>query len=71
MGRFFFGGGGFLLMCWFFGVGLVGIEPFFEVLFWMIDLVWYSNLANTASLVWHAYRSLPGPSGQVNWVGMG
>lgn len=37
----------------------------------MIDLVWYSNLANTASLVWHAYHSLPGPSDQVNWVGMG
>lgn len=28
-----------------------------------------SNLANTASLLWHAYKSLPERSGQVNWAG--
>ncbi|ETS81361.1 hypothetical protein PFICI_06363 [Pestalotiopsis fici W106-1] len=28
-----------------------------------------SNLANAASLLWHAYKSLPGPSNQVNWAG--
>ncbi|KAK1771193.1 GAF domain-like protein [Phialemonium atrogriseum] len=28
-----------------------------------------SNLANTASLLWHAYKSLPSPSNQVNWAG--
>ncbi|KAI0549911.1 GAF domain-like protein [Xylaria curta] len=27
------------------------------------------NLANTASLLWHAYKSLPAPSSQVNWAG--
>ncbi|MCJ1246384.1 hypothetical protein MMC30_003591 [Trapelia coarctata] len=27
------------------------------------------NLANTASLLWHAYKSLPSPSNQVNWAG--
>ncbi|KAI1465929.1 GAF domain-like protein [Daldinia caldariorum] len=27
------------------------------------------NLANTASLLWHAYKSLPHPSNQVNWAG--
>ncbi|KAI0540441.1 GAF domain-like protein [Xylaria digitata] len=31
---------------------------------------WVScNLANTASLLWHAYKSLPSPSSQVNWAG--
>lgn len=30
---------------------------------------WVCNLANTASLLWHAYKSLPGPSNQVNWAG--
>lgn len=29
----------------------------------------YSNLANAASLLWHAYKSLPSPSNQVNWAG--
>lgn len=29
-----------------------------------------SNLANTASLLWHAYKSLPSPSRDVNWAGM-
>lgn len=29
-----------------------------------------SNLANTASLLWHAYHSLPYPSDRVNWAGM-
>ena len=28
-----------------------------------------SNLANTASLLWHAYKSLPSPSSEVNWAG--
>ncbi|KAI1418529.1 GAF domain-like protein [Hypoxylon sp. FL1857] len=30
---------------------------------------WVCNLANTASLLWHAYKSLPHPSNQVNWAG--
>ncbi|KAI5927472.1 GAF domain-like protein [Camillea tinctor] len=30
---------------------------------------WVCNLANTASLLWHAYKSLPSPSRQVNWAG--
>ncbi|KAI3326153.1 GAF domain-like protein [Xylariaceae sp. AK1471] len=30
---------------------------------------WVCNLANTASLLWHAYKSLPFPSSQVNWAG--
>lgn len=29
----------------------------------------YSNLANVASLLWHAYASLPKPSSAVNWAG--
>ncbi|KAH8599101.1 GAF domain-like protein [Bisporella sp. PMI_857] len=28
-----------------------------------------SNLANAASLLWHAYKSLPSPSSEVNWAG--
>ncbi|RFU26227.1 hypothetical protein B7463_g10110, partial [Scytalidium lignicola] len=28
-----------------------------------------SNLSNTASLLWHAYKSLPSPSSEVNWAG--
>ncbi|KAI3400097.1 hypothetical protein diail_4327 [Diaporthe ilicicola] len=28
-----------------------------------------ANLANTASLLWHAYKSLPLPSKDVNWAG--
>lgn len=28
-----------------------------------------SNLANTSSLLWHAFKSLPSPSGSVNWAG--
>lgn len=28
-----------------------------------------SNLANTASLLWHALHALPSPSNQVNWAG--
>lgn len=28
-----------------------------------------SNLANAASLLWHAYKSLPSPSKEVNWAG--
>ncbi|KAK1700560.1 GAF domain-like protein [Colletotrichum godetiae] len=32
-------------------------------------LIKHSNLANTASLLWHAYHSLPAPSNAVNWAG--
>ncbi|KAK6217378.1 GAFdomain nucleotide-binding protein [Colletotrichum tabaci] len=28
-----------------------------------------SNLSNAASLLWHAYHSLPAPSNSVNWAG--
>jgi L-methionine (R)-S-oxide reductase len=28
-----------------------------------------SNFSNTASLLWHAYHSLPSPSSSVNWAG--
>ncbi|EGD94633.1 hypothetical protein TESG_02142 [Trichophyton tonsurans CBS 112818] len=30
---------------------------------------WFSNTANVASLLWHAYASLPAPSSSVNWAG--
>ncbi|KAI1332806.1 GAF domain-like protein [Xylariaceae sp. FL0255] len=30
---------------------------------------WVCNLANAASLLWHAYKSLPSPSSEVNWAG--
>lgn len=30
---------------------------------------WVCNLANVASLLWHAYKSLPAPSAAVNWAG--
>ncbi|KAG6002956.1 hypothetical protein E4U21_002484 [Claviceps maximensis] len=30
---------------------------------------WVCNLANSASLLWHAYKSLPSPSKDVNWAG--
>ncbi|KAF9693007.1 hypothetical protein EKO04_009267 [Ascochyta lentis] len=30
---------------------------------------WVCNFSNTASLLWHAYHSLPGPSSSVNWSG--
>ncbi|KAK2612367.1 hypothetical protein QQS21_001631 [Conoideocrella luteorostrata] len=30
---------------------------------------WVCNLANAASLLWHAYKSLPAPSKEVNWAG--
>ncbi|KAH8671307.1 GAF domain nucleotide-binding protein [Xylariales sp. PMI_506] len=30
---------------------------------------WVCNLSNAASLLWHAYKSLPAPSSQVNWAG--
>lgn len=32
-------------------------------------LIENSNLANTASLLWHGYQSLPSPSKSVNWAG--
>lgn len=28
-----------------------------------------SNLSNAAALLWHAYKSLPAPSSDVNWAG--
>ncbi|KAK6842522.1 GAF domain-like protein [Apiospora arundinis] len=30
---------------------------------------WVCNLSNAASLLWHAYKSLPEPSVHVNWAG--
>jgi len=30
---------------------------------------WVCNLANSASLLWHAYKALPEPSNEVNWAG--
>ena len=54
-------------------VGMVRRGFSFSHLFWCC---WYlaspphSNLANVASLLWHAYQSLPPPSNQVNWAGM-
>ncbi|KAL6708642.1 hypothetical protein ACN47E_002623 [Coniothyrium glycines] len=30
---------------------------------------WVCNFSNTASLLWHAYHSLPAPSSAVNWSG--
>ncbi|KAG8418127.1 hypothetical protein J3459_006128 [Metarhizium acridum] len=30
---------------------------------------WVCNLANAAALLWHAYKSLPSPSKDVNWAG--
>ncbi|KXJ90933.1 GAF domain-like protein [Microdochium bolleyi] len=30
---------------------------------------WVCNLSNAASLLWHAYHSLDGPSNEVNWAG--
>ncbi|CAE7033253.1 GAF domain-containing protein [Pyrenophora teres f. teres] len=30
---------------------------------------WVCNFSNTASLLWHAYHSLPPPSSSVNWAG--
>ncbi|KAI1816317.1 GAF domain-like protein [Poronia punctata] len=30
---------------------------------------WVCNLSNAASLLWHAYKSLPSPSQHVNWAG--
>ncbi|KAF5507281.1 Free methionine-R-sulfoxide reductase [Colletotrichum aenigma] len=35
----------------------------------LTHLTKHSNLSNTASLLWHAYHSLPAPSTSVNWVG--
>ncbi|WDK20121.1 GAF domain-containing protein [Colletotrichum graminicola] len=33
------------------------------------QLTSHSNLSNAASLLWHAYHSLPPPSTSVNWAG--
>lgn len=41
-----------------------------ELLTWISFLPLSRNLANTASLLWHAYKSLPQPSKDVNWAGM-
>ncbi|KAJ0281564.1 hypothetical protein COL940_005668 [Colletotrichum noveboracense] len=35
----------------------------------LTHLTKHSNLSNTASLLWHAYHSLPAPSTSVNWAG--
>ncbi|KAK1518444.1 GAF domain-containing protein [Colletotrichum abscissum] len=35
----------------------------------ILVLISGTNLANTASLLWHAYHSLPAPSNAVNWAG--
>ncbi|KAG7288663.1 hypothetical protein NEMBOFW57_005017 [Staphylotrichum longicolle] len=40
---------------------------FFEQRNWISNT--HSNLSNAASLLWHAYKSLPSPSNQVNWAG--
>jgi len=32
-------------------------------------LIMLSNLANSASLLWHALHALPSPSKEVNWAG--
>jgi L-methionine (R)-S-oxide reductase len=42
-------------------------EPITQLMIFMADLC--SNLANAASLLWHAYKSLPSPSAEVNWAG--
>ncbi|KAK8125590.1 GAF domain-like protein [Apiospora kogelbergensis] len=34
-----------------------------------LDIGLASNLSNAASLLWHAYKSLPEPSTHVNWAG--
>jgi hypothetical protein len=47
--------------------GLVGWEFFCHVTFSLTGFC--SNLANAASLLWHAYKSLPSPSCEVNWTG--
>ncbi|KAA8634429.1 hypothetical protein SMACR_03230 [Sordaria macrospora] len=31
--------------------------------------LFYDNLSNCAALLWHAFKSLPAPSNQVNWAG--
>ncbi|KAF3047088.1 hypothetical protein E8E12_011126 [Didymella heteroderae] len=36
---------------------------------WFADEYQVCNFANTASLLWHAYHSLPAPSSSVNWSG--
>lgn len=41
-----------------------------ESLTWDVVFRPRRNLANTASLLWHAYKSLPPPSKEVNWAGM-
>ncbi|KAI1116383.1 GAF domain-like protein [Nemania sp. NC0429] len=40
-----------------------------ELCTYLLTHAFHFNLANTASLLWHAYKSLPSPSNQVNWAG--
>ncbi|KAK4141296.1 GAF domain-like protein, partial [Dichotomopilus funicola] len=48
-----------------FAEGVTKAEAYQQVL----DQVEGLNLSNAASLLWHAYKSLPSPSNQVNWAG--
>ncbi|KAJ8125780.1 hypothetical protein O1611_g7858 [Lasiodiplodia mahajangana] len=50
-------------------VWCVDLHHIYEASYPNSQLTSYSNLANTASLLWHAYKSLPSPSSQVNWAG--
>ncbi|KAI1821381.1 GAF domain-like protein [Xylaria intraflava] len=57
-----------------FAAGVTKEEAYEQVLLQAQGLLdgqrnWVCNLANAASLLWHAYKSLPSPSSQVNWVG--
>ncbi|EEA27300.1 GAF domain nucleotide-binding protein [Talaromyces marneffei ATCC 18224] len=58
----------------FFAAGASKEEVYVQVIDQATGLVtgqrnWVSNLANVASLLWHAYASLPKPSSAVNWAG--
>ncbi|GAM39430.1 hypothetical protein TCE0_034r10977 [Talaromyces pinophilus] len=58
----------------YFAAGASKEEVYVQVLEQATGLVtgqrnWVSNLANVASLLWHAYASLPKPSSSVNWAG--
>ncbi|CAK7273023.1 hypothetical protein SEPCBS119000_005431 [Sporothrix epigloea] len=54
--------------------GVTKEEAYAQVLFQAEGLFdgqrnWVCNLANTASLLWHAFKSLSAPSNEVNWSG--
>ncbi|KAI5301037.1 hypothetical protein KEM56_002034 [Ascosphaera pollenicola] len=58
----------------FFAPGLTKAQTYEQVLEQATGLMagsrhWVSNLSNAASLLWHAYASLPAPSSHVNWAG--